>query len=135
MVSYPVGVHVRPARPDDPDRLRRFKADFFKALTHPTRIAILELLRDGPKSVGEIGGAIGASGSAVSQQLAILRARGIVAAERSGTTIRYRVADPEVHALLDAARRIFYARLSEAVDMLRLVELEEPALGSRSAGG
>ena len=119
---------TRPVRTDDPERLRRFKADFFKALTHPTRIAILELVRDGPLSVGELSEAIGIPGSAVSQQLAILRGRGIVDAARSGTTVRYSVPDPEVYALLDAGRRIFYARLSESVDLLRMVESEEAAL-------
>jgi ArsR family transcriptional regulator len=119
---------TRPVRSDDPERLRRFKADFFKALTHPTRIAILELLRDGPLSVGELSEAIGIPGSAVSQQLAILRGRGIVDAARSGTTVRYSVPDPEVYALLDAGRRIFYARLSESVDLLRMVQSEEAAL-------
>jgi ArsR family transcriptional regulator len=119
---------TRPFRSDDPERLRRFKADFFKALTHPTRIAILELLRDGPLSVGELSEAIGIPGSAVSQQLAILRGRGIVDAARSGTTVRYSVPDPDVYALLDAGRRIFYARLSESVDLLRMVQSEEAAL-------
>jgi len=121
-----------PVRTDDAERLRRFKADFFKALTHPMRLAILELLRDGPLSVGELSTAVGASGSAVSQQLALLRARGIVEAERAGTTVRYRVPDPEVYALLDAGRRIFNARLSASVDLLRMVESEEAALDPRS---
>jgi len=128
-----VGVTDRPVRTDDPERLRRFKAEFFKALTHPMRIAILELLRDGPMSVGELSVAVGASGSAVSQQLALLRTRGIVATERAGTTVHYRVPDPDVYALLDAGRRIFYARLSESVDLLRMVESEEAALEPRTA--
>jgi ArsR family transcriptional regulator len=119
---------TRPVRTDDPERLRRFKADFFKALTHPTRIAILELLREGPLSVGDLSEAIGVPGSAVSQQLAILRGRGIVDTARAGTTVRYSVPDPEVYALLDAGRRIFFARLSESVDLLRMVESEEAAL-------
>ena len=122
---------TRPVSPDDPERLRRFKADFFKAFTHPMRIAILDLLRDGPLSVGEIGEALAAGGSSVSQQLAILRARGIVDAERSGTTVRYHVPDPEIYALLDAGRRIFYTRLSASVDLLRMVESEEAALEPR----
>ncbi|MFN8622063.1 MAG: metalloregulator ArsR/SmtB family transcription factor [Chloroflexota bacterium] len=126
---------TRPTRPDDPERLRRFKADFFKALTHPTRIAILELLRDGPMSVGELGEAIGAPPAAVSQQLAILRSRGIVDAARSGTTVRYSVPDPEVYALLDAGRRIFFARLADTVDLLRLVESEGEALDGRAPEG
>lgn len=119
----------RPRRPDDPERLRQFKAEFFKALAHPARIAILEFLRGGPHSVGEIQEATGAAGSSISQQLAVLRGRGIVVAERDGTTVRYQVTDPEIYALLDAARQIFYAHLSDNAELLRLVEAEEVAVG------
>ena len=115
---------ARSPRPDDSDRLRQFKAEFFKALANPVRIAILEFLRGGPRSVGEIQALTGAPGSSISQQLAVLRGRGIVVAERSGTTIRYHVADPEIFSLLDAARRIFYGHLSDSAELLRLVEAE-----------
>ena len=111
-------------RPDDAERLRRFKAEFFKALAHPVRIAILEFLRSGPRSVGEIQAMTRVPGSSISQQLAVLRGRGIVVPERAGTTIRYHVADPEIYELLDAARRIFYGHLSDSADLLRLVEAE-----------
>jgi ArsR family transcriptional regulator len=120
-------VTTRSVRADDPERLRRFKADFFKALAHPLRIAILELLRDGPLSVGEIADRLGAGGSTVSQQLAVLRSQDIVEAERAGTTVRYRALDPEVYVLLDSGRRIFHGRLSDAVDLLRQVDAEEGA--------
>jgi DNA-binding transcriptional ArsR family regulator len=119
----------RPPRTDDPDRLRQFKAEFFKALAHPVRIAILEHLRAGPRSVGELQALTGTGGSSVSQQLAVLRSRGIVVAERAGTTVRYHAADPEIYALLDAARRIFYGHLSDSADLLRLVEAEQLAAG------
>jgi ArsR family transcriptional regulator len=119
---------VDPHRSDDPERLRRFKAEFFKVLAHPVRIAILELLRDGPLSVGELQERTGAAGSSISQQLSVLRGRGIVIAERSGTTVHYHVADAELFALLDAARQIFYAHLSRNAELLRLVEAEELAI-------
>ena len=76
---------------DDAERLRVFKAEFFKALGHPLRIQILELLRSGPLGVTQILAATGAPGSSVSQQLGILRARSIVTAERRGTSIIYSV--------------------------------------------
>lgn len=120
---------TRTRRRDDPERLRQFKAEFFKALAHPLRIAILELLRDGPLSVGELQERTGVAGSSISQQLAVLRGRSIVVAERSGTTVHYHVADPEIHSLLDAARQIFYAHLSHNAELLRLVEAEEIAVG------
>ena len=111
-------------RPDDAERLRQFKAEFFKALAHPLRIRILELLRDGPLSVTHIQEATGAPSSSVSQQLAILRRRNILTTERRGTTVIYSVPDAELFELLDVARRIFNAHLSGTIDMLRLVQDE-----------
>lgn len=119
----------RPPRPDDPERLRQFKAEFFKALAHPVRIAILEHLRRGPRSVGELQSLTGAAGPSVSQQLAVLRGGGIVVAERAGTTIWYHAADPGIYVLLDAARQIFYGHLSDRAELLRLVEAEQVAAG------
>jgi len=116
-----------PARSDDADRLRRFKADFFKGLGHPLRIWILEILRGGPRSVGELQEATGSGGSSISQQLAVLRGQGIVAAERRGTTIIYAVADEAIFELLDVARRLHNSRLASTVDLLRLVEGEADA--------
>ena len=113
----------------DPDRLRQFKAEFFKALAHPVRIAILEHLRDGARSVGELQVLTGVAGSSVSQQLAVLRSRGIVVPQRAGTTIRYHTADPQIYALLDGARQIFYGHLSDSAELLRLVEAEQVAAG------
>jgi len=119
------------SRGEDEERLRRFKAEFFRALAHPLRIRILELLRGGPLSVTQIQEATGAPGSSVSQQLAVLRGRSILASERRGTTIIYRVPDPELFELLDVARRIFNAHLSDTIDLLRLVDTEAVAAGER----
>ena len=116
---------------DDAERLRQFKAEFFKALAHPLRIGILELLHGGPLSVNQIQEVTGAPGSSVSQQLAVLRARNIVATERRGTTIIYSVPDPELFELLDVARLIFYAHLADTVSLLRLVDSETVAAGGR----
>ncbi len=118
-------------RPDDAERLRQFKAEFFKALAHPLRIRILELLRSGPLSVTQIQEATGAPPSSVSQQLAILRGRGIVKTERRGTTVIYEVADTELFELLDVVRRLFNARLAETIDMLRLVDDEAATATAR----
>lgn len=122
---------TRISRPDDAERLRQFKASFFKALAHPLRIRILELLRDGPLSVTQIGEATGAPSSSVSQQLAVLRSRNILTTEHHGTTVIYSVPDAELFELLDVARRIFNAHLSGTVDMLRLVQDEADVTAGR----
>ena len=118
-------------RRDDPEGLRQFKAEFFKALAHPMRIRILELLHQGPLSVGQLQEAVGAPSSSISQQLAVLRSRNIVVTERRGTTVIYHVRDDGLFELLDVARRIFNGHLSDTIDLLRLVDAEPVAVDSR----
>jgi DNA-binding transcriptional ArsR family regulator len=105
--------------------LRRFKAEFFKALGHPMRIVLLESLRSGEKSVNELQAAIGIDQSSVSRQLAVLRTRNIVEDRKEGTTVYYRVRDPAVFQLLDIAREIFNNQLIDTHAMLQQLADEE----------
>jgi DNA-binding transcriptional ArsR family regulator len=91
--------------------LRHFKADLFKALAHPTRIMILDALRDGEAPVGVLGERLGVEQSSLSQHLSALRASGLVRTRREGTSIFYDVADPAIWELLDAARDIYERQL------------------------
>jgi|ERR1035437_1773726 DNA-binding transcriptional ArsR family regulator len=109
-------------------RLQVFKAEYFKALAHPTRLSILELLAEGEKSVGEIQAGLGPDGAVASQQLAILRLRNIVDTRRAGTSIYYRLRDPEVVQVLATVRRIFDAHVGE----LRSIVDETPPESARS---
>lgn len=84
-----------------------FKAQFFKVLAHPRRIQIIDALRGGPTSVGDLRDKLNFEQSTLSQQLAFLRARGFVQTERRGTTILYTVTDPAIWKLLDSALEIF----------------------------
>ncbi len=97
--------------------LQRFKAELFKALSHPARIRILELLREGEKSVSQLQLELAAEGSTVSQQLAILRMKNLVDTRKAGNVIYYRLRDPQVNDLLDAARRIFEAHVIQLQSM------------------
>lgn len=91
--------------------MRSFKAEFFKALAHPLRIAVLDVLRDGPMNVGELQAKLGVEQSTLSQQLAVLRSRSLVVTHRIGTTVRYEVTDPAIWRLLDVAKEIFENQL------------------------
>ena len=97
--------------------MQTYKAELFKALAHPVRIRILELLRGNDLTVSELQAALASEGSAVSQQLAVLRARNLVAGEREGTSVRYRAVDPKVYDLLDAARAMFETHLATLQEM------------------
>ncbi|HUM14449.1 MAG TPA: metalloregulator ArsR/SmtB family transcription factor [Candidatus Nitrosotalea sp.] len=105
-------------------QLQVFKAEFFKALAHPVRIRILEILVRGERSVQELQGALGIDQPTVSQQLAVLRGKNIVDARKEGTAVRYTVRDPTVRDLLDVTRRIFDNHLIGTQTMLRELRRE-----------
>jgi DNA-binding transcriptional ArsR family regulator len=105
--------------------LATFKAGFFKALGHPLRIRILELLVAGDRSVGEILEAVGTDQPTVSRHLAVLRAKDVVSANQVGTSVRYALRDPLVGDLLEVARRIFDNQLIGAQSMLQELRREK----------
>lgn len=78
----------------------------FKALTHPARIAILDILRDGEHCVCHLESALGLRQAYVSQQLSVLREAGIVVDQRDGLNVYYRVVQPSVYVLLDTVRQL-----------------------------
>jgi len=99
--------------------LQDFKAELFRTLANPVRIRILEVLREaGSLTVGEIQLRVGVEPSNVSQHLSILRAHGLVATRRDGTSIWYSIAAPDLFDLLDVARAIFEKQLTEQTRML-----------------
>ncbi len=102
-----------------PDSLRRFKADIFQALAHPTRIAIIELLQNGELSAGELMGKLGMEQANVSQHLSVLRAKLIVANRKVGNQVFYSVRDPIITEVLALMRRYFQKHLKEAQGLLK----------------
>ena len=110
--------------PDAAGDLQTFKAQFFRALAHPTRIRMLEILVRGERTVQELQEALALSQPVVSQQLAVLRSQGIVSAQKEGLSVRYALRDPLVGALLDVARTIFDNRLGDSTGLLRELRRE-----------
>ncbi len=98
--------------------MQQFKAEFFKALAHPLRIRILELLAEGDKSVNEIQSLVGSEGSAVSQQLTVLRTKNIVTGTKEGTRVIYSLRDPMIIELLKVAKQIFNNHLVDTITIL-----------------
>lgn len=106
----------------------KLKAEFFKTLGHPARIRVLEVLRDGERSVSDLVPEIGLEASHLSQQLAVLRRADLVQTRKEGTSVLYSVANPMVFELLDVARRILTSSLIDTRALL--AELEETGLES-----
>jgi hypothetical protein len=72
---------------DTQESLRQFKAEFFQALAHPTRIAIVEQLRNGELSAGALIERLGIEQANASQHLAVLRAKNIVVNRKTGNQV------------------------------------------------
>jgi DNA-binding transcriptional ArsR family regulator len=101
----------------DRDELFALHASFCQGLSDPKRLLIVAVLRDGEKSVGELGQLVGARQSNVSQHLALMRHLGLVEARRVDGNVLYRLADP---------------RIVQAVDLLRAVHADLQQRRSRS---
>lgn len=76
-------------------------AAYFQALSEPTRLQILNQLRDGEKSVGELAATCGCSSANVSRHLSLLAQHGLVAREQRGNSAYFRIADDSIYALCD----------------------------------
>ena len=76
-------------------------AGYFQALSEPTRLQILNLLRQGECNVGELARLCGFTAANISRHLTLLTKRGLVARESRGTSVYYRIADESVYALCD----------------------------------
>jgi ArsR family transcriptional regulator len=105
------------------DELRRFKAGIFQALAHPTRIAIVELLRDeGKIPVSRIYEHLELEQANASQHLAVLRSKNIVTGKKERNQVFYSLRDPIIGKVLNLMRQYFQAHLSEALDLLKDME-------------
>ena len=78
------------------DDITILQAEVLKTLASPKRLEILHALAQGPLEVGRLAEAMGMSQPNASQHLAVLRAAGVVEAERDGREVRYRLVDPDV---------------------------------------
>jgi ArsR family transcriptional regulator len=94
------------------------KARLFRALGHPVRIRILELLTDGERTVGDLQDALRLDSSGTSQHLAALRQHGLLESRRAGTSVYYRIRDPRVTQLLAVAKQILTSALAETQTLL-----------------
>jgi ArsR family transcriptional regulator len=95
------------------------KASLFRVLGHPARVRILELLRDGERSVGQLQAELGLDSGGTSQHLSALRRVGVVESRRDGTSVLYRVDDGRVFDLLAAGKDIIMRRLAADQTLLR----------------
>src|ERR1051326_5420549 len=106
--------------------LRQFKSEIFQGLANPTRIAIVELLRDGERSAGQLIEKLGIEQANASQHLAVLRAKQIVVSRKVGNQVYYSIRDRALIEVLEILRRYFYSHLNTTVDLLKQAATKAP---------
>jgi DNA-binding transcriptional ArsR family regulator len=112
-----------PGRP-----LAEAKADLFKALAHPARIRVLELLAEGDRTIGELAEGTGLELSHLSQQVSVLRRAGIVGSRRVRNNVICSLCDPQTAELLAVARRMLTANLQQGQVLLRELDGADDAV-------
>ena len=101
------------------------KADFFRVLGHPVRVRMLQVLRDGERSVGSLRDELELDSSSTSQHLAALRGQGLVESRKEGTSVFYRVKDPRTLELLELAKQIIAAAREDNQALLDDLAVED----------
>ena len=104
--------------------ISEIKAELFRALAHPARIRILEVLAASELSVGEIQPLVGIEMSHLSQQLAVLRRAGLVNTRKAGSSVFYAIRDPELVHLLASAKQLLINSLTVSQQLLSDLNVE-----------
>jgi DNA-binding transcriptional ArsR family regulator len=105
--------------------LRVFKAQVFQALAHPTRISIVEALREGEVSAGALMNQLAVEQPNLSQHLAVLRTKQIVISRKAGNQVYYSLRDPVLTQVLDLLKQYFNTHLQQTVAMLSDIPIED----------
>lgn len=99
------------------DPIYSLQADVLKTLASPRRLEIIHRLAEGPCEVGRLAEELGISQPNVSQHLAVMRAAGIVTAERDGREVRYSLTDRDVVVACGVMRGVLQRRLARLAEL------------------
>lgn len=97
-------------------------ADFFKVLSHPTRIQILRMLRDQPLCVCEIVPKFQESQASISKHLRLMKDLGVLSFSQHGTRNIYSVSDPEIFTIIDQSRQILKHMFENSLEQIKQIE-------------
>ena len=90
------------------------QAELCKSLSDPKRLRIIQELREGERSVGELAGILGIKQSNTSQHLATLRKIGIISPRKVGSTVYYKLVSPKIAEACDLVHEVIAERLSKS---------------------
>ena len=92
----------------DEERIYAYHAEMCQVFSHPKRLALINTLREGEMSAGEIGQRLGIAQANLSQHLAMMKARRILLARKEGNMVYYRIANPRLLQCFDMMREMLF---------------------------
>ena len=104
----------------DSGNIFEVQAELCHAMSHPIRMQIMHLLRDGPLSVNGIASGTNSHQATVSRNLAVLRNAGIVTTQRDGTSILYQVANPKLMSICDLMREVLIEQINDRSSLFHI---------------
>jgi DNA-binding transcriptional ArsR family regulator len=112
------------------DEIDILQAEIMRTLAHPRRLQVIHRLASGPVEVGRIAADLGISQPSASQHLALMRAVGVVEAERTGREVRYRLSDPEIVVACGLLRGVLSRRLDRLAGLSDIARVTAVTRGS-----
>ena len=119
MLEYSNTQETPMSKPEFNMKIFELQAEISKTLAHPTRLAILHLLKEGEKTVNELTETLGTSQSNISQHLALMRQRRIVKTRKTGATVYYRLSSPKIAEACDIVREVLMEQLRQRQEIAK----------------
>ncbi len=101
------------------DRVYSYHAEMCKVFSHPKRLELINVLRDKEISAGELGEKLGLAPANLSQHLAMMRERRILASRREGNMVYYRIANPQILEAFDLLREILFEQIRQDAALIQ----------------
>ncbi len=101
------------------DQIYFYHAEMCKVFAHPKRLELINILRDKEKSVGELSQSLGLAIGNLSQHLAMMRQRHILASRKEGNVVYYRIANPRLLEAFDLLREIMFEQIRQDAALIQ----------------
>jgi ArsR family transcriptional regulator len=101
------------------DRVYSYHAEMCKVFSHPKRLELINVLRGKEMSVGELGEKLGLAPANLSQHLAMMRERHILASRREGNMVYYRITNPQILEAFDLLREILFEQIRQDAALIQ----------------
>lgn len=101
------------------DQIYIYHAEMCKVFSHPKRLELINLLRDGEMSAGELREKLGLTPANLSQHLAMMKERRILISRKEGNMIYYRIANPRLIQAFDLLREILFEQIRQDATLIQ----------------